>query len=69
MLAGFCHGDKYAELTVERETQLRHIQQELCRLFGQRFPAMKACLNINGVTYDEFGDTPFTGCREDEAGS
>ena len=67
MLVGFRYGDQHAELTVEKDTQLRHVQQDLCRLFGQRFPSTKAKLQVSGTTYDDYGDTPFLHCCEDEA--
>ena len=67
MLLALSYGEWRGKLKVERGMQLRSIQQELCRLFGQPFPSMKARLDINGVIYDEFGDTPFSGRREDEA--
>ena len=57
------------QLSVERQGQLRDIQHELCRIFGQRFPAMKASLDINGTVSDEFGDMPWENAGEDEAGS
>jgi len=65
--ARFCYGEQRAVLAVKRDTQLRHVQENLCRLFGQRFPAMKACLHIDGRDWDEFGDTPFAG-HDDKVG-
>ena len=65
MLVEFRHGERRAELTVERTTMLRHVQQNLCALFGERFPLMKANLKVNDVTYDEFCDLPFAACDVD----
>ncbi len=62
---GFCYGERRAELSMERGAQLRDVQQDLCRLFGQRFPWMKASLTIGGVTYDEFIHYPFADFQEE----
>lgn len=44
---------------MDRCATLRDLQKELCRLFGQRFPATMACLTISGIVSDEFGEMPF----------
>ena len=43
---------------VPRGSSLRDVQKLLCRVFRQRFPAMKAILTIDGVTYDQFYKFP-----------
>ena len=53
----FVFGDRRTELSVTEGTQLRHIQEDLCRAFGQRFPAMKATVSVGENVYDDFGDT------------
>ena len=50
----FRHGDQEAVLAVERGTLLRDIQKDLCAFFGQRFPRMKANLQVEGVVYNNF---------------
>ena len=54
-----CHAARQETISVERRSQLRSLQKTLCRLFGERFPLMKACVTIDGILWDEFGDTPF----------
>jgi len=66
MLATFCNNGQRAELAVSTGTRLRHVQEDLCRIFGQPFPAMKAWLRIGGRAWDDFEDAPFAGC-DDEA--
>ena len=60
----FRHGDQEAVLVVERGTLLRDVQKDLCAFFGQRFPRMKANLQVEGVVYDNFGDAPFAHCGD-----
>ena len=55
----FVFGDTRAEGSIVRGTQLRHIQEGLCRAFDQRFPAMKAIVSVGQNVYDDFGDLPF----------
>ena len=53
-------------MNVATDISLRDVQRELCALFHQRFPFMKASLTINDATYDSFQDMPFA---EHAAGS
>jgi len=64
MLATFCADGQRAELAVDAGTRLRHLQKDLCRIFGQPFPAMKACLHFGGRAWEDFEDAPFAGCDE-----
>ena len=53
--------------TVPRASSLGDVQQQLCRIFRRRFPAMKAVLQTaGGVRYDEFLQLPFVNCVEGE---
>ena len=54
-----CHAARQEVISVERRSKLRSLQEALCRLFGERFPLMKACVTIDGILSDDFGDTPF----------
>ena len=54
-----CHAARQEMISVERRSKLRSLQEVLCRLFGERFPLMKACVTIDGILSDDFGDTPF----------
>ena len=47
------------EVAVEPGTSLRDLQRVLCKLFRQRFPAMKATLMVENEVYDEFIQIPF----------
>ena len=52
---------------VERTSSLADVQQLLCRLYRQSFPAKKAVLNLEESlcdTYDAFGQYPFKTCNE-----
>ena len=53
--------------TVPRASSLGDVQQQLCRIFRRRFPAMKAVLQTAGdVRYDKFLQVPFKNCVEGE---
>jgi len=64
MVCIFCFDGAREELPVTNNTRLRDIQQDLCRVFGQRFPAMKAKVRVGACTYDEFADKPFVNVAE-----
>ncbi len=49
---------------VARASSLADVQQLLCRLYRQSFPAKKAVLTSNGVLFDVFGQYPFKTCNE-----
>ena len=52
--------DLSVEITVPAPTtQLRYLQQQICRAFGQGFPVMAATLTIGEEVYDDFGHVPF----------
>ncbi len=51
-------------LDVSRRSSLADVQHDICRLFRQRFPATKASLVIDEVTFDEFIDKPFLSCAD-----
>ncbi len=55
----FSNGAKLLELPVQPEADLRSLQKQLCRLFGQRFPKMMAAVRVDGEKFDDFGDKPF----------
>ena len=66
-----CHAARQEMISVEQCSQLRSLQKKLCRLFGERFPLMKACVTIDGNLSDDFGDMPFEKHEaddEDQAG-
>ncbi len=51
--------------SVARGSSLEDAQQQICRAFRRRFPAMKAVLmTADGVRYDEFLQLPFKNCVE-----
>ncbi len=53
--------------SVPRGSSLGDAQQQLCRAFRRRFPAMKAVLmSADDVRYDEFLQLPFANCVEGE---
>jgi len=53
-------GSTVAKITVpNKNTELRDLQQEICRAFRQRFPWQTATLLVGDRLYDEFGHTPF----------
>ncbi len=47
-------------LHVETQVELRHMQRQLCTLFHKSFPFNAASFAVNGKTYDDFGDKPFS---------
>ena len=49
---------------VARASSLADVQQFLCRLYRQSFPARKAVLTSDDNTYDVFGQYPFKTCSE-----
>ena len=55
---------KVAQIEVGFHTPLGQVQKALCLAFGQRFPATKATLTVDGETYDEFIQKPFHRCKE-----
>jgi hypothetical protein len=55
----FWYEGQTAELVVSAQTPLRMVQEELCALFGQRFPAMMASVTVGNITYSDFDDLPF----------
>ncbi len=52
---------------VERASSLAAVQQLLCRLYRQSFPAKKAVLTSDDVLFDVFGQYPFKNCNEGAA--
>ena len=58
---------KVAQIDVTVDTFLGGVQKALCLAFGQRFPATKATLTVDGETYDEFIQKPFRACGEGAA--
>ena len=50
------------EINVDPNTSLRELQALVCKLFGKRFPAMKATLVVADNVYDEFIQEPFVTC-------
>ena len=44
---------------VQRAARLSIVQHRLCKLFGQRFPKMKASLTVRGTCFDDFLEQPF----------
>ena len=48
---------------IQRDSSLAAVQQLLCRLYRQSFPARKAVLTSNGNTYDAFGQYPLKTCH------
>ncbi len=60
-------GGPESRCTFPRGSSLGDAQQQLCRAFRRRFPAMKAVLmTADGVKYDEFLQLPFENCVEGE---
>jgi hypothetical protein len=55
----FWYEEQTAELVISAQTPLRMVQEELCGLFGQRFPAMMASVTVGHITYTDFDDMPF----------
>ena len=49
---------------VDRASSLADVQQFLCRLYRQSFPAKKAVLTSDDNTYDAFVQYPFKTCNE-----
>ena len=49
---------------VQRDSSLADIQQLLCRLYRQNFPARKAVLTLDDNKYDAFVQYPFKTCTE-----
>ena len=50
------------EINVDPNTSLRELQALVCKLFGKRFPAMKATLVVGDNVYDEFIQEPCVTC-------
>ena len=46
-------------LSVRRETTLRDVQEQLCKMFGRPFPKTKCVLDVAGVLYEDFIERPF----------
>ena len=46
-------------LSVRRETTLRDVQKQLCKMFGRPFPKTKCLLVVAGVLYEDFIERPF----------
>ena len=59
----WCDGDEDS-CEVARASSLADVQQLICRLYRQSFPAKKAVLTSNGVLFDVFGQYPFKTCNE-----
>jgi hypothetical protein len=58
-------GDATHAHVVHKNASLRDVQQDVCRMFHQRFPAKKAILvDAMGRTFDEFIQKPFHRCKE-----
>ena len=55
----FWYDGQTAELVVSAQTPLRILQEDLCMLFAQRFPAMMASVKVGDITYTDFDDMPF----------
>jgi hypothetical protein len=55
-------GGKTHEANVPRHGTLGDLQRSLCTIFGKRFPAMQANLEVRGQVFDEFGHVPFAQC-------
>ena len=49
---------------VDRTSSLADVQQVLCRLHGQTFPAKKAVLTSQENTYDGFNQCRFATCKD-----
>ena len=49
--------EKYCD--IQRDSSLADVQQLLCRLYRQSFPAKKAVLTLEGNKYDVFVRSPF----------
>ena len=49
---------------VERTSSLADVQQLLCRLYRQSFPAKKAIMTSNGLLFDVFVQYPFKNSNE-----
>ena len=62
----FSNGTKLFDLPVQPESDLRSLQKQLCQLFGESFPKMKAVVRIGGERFDEFGDKPFGNVQDGE---
>ena len=54
--------DRTMEARGDKAVRLRALQKSFCALFGQRFPAMMATLNVQGEKFDSFNEQPFSGC-------
>ena len=53
-------GGAMAEITVpSKQTELRYLQKQICRAFGERFPRMAATLQVGREVYDDFAHVPF----------
>ena len=57
-------GDEAYVHVVHKNTSLRGVQKDVCRMFHQRFPAKKAKLIANGTRFDDFIQQPFRFCKE-----
>ena len=52
------------EHSFPREASLRNVQKEICSVFGERFPAMKADIVFGKAVFDSFIDRPFVACAD-----
>ncbi len=59
-------GNKQVSVAVGGGESLADVQREICHIFSQSFPAMKATVSVGGKKYDEFVQTPFRSCSEGE---
>ena len=58
-------GDEH-NIDVTRDTPLRDVQAEICRIFRKSFPATKVCIAVGNRTYEEFIELPFAHCLNND---
>ncbi len=59
-----CTGGEEMLASIPRSAKLRDVQRDLCKKFGQRFPATMAILVVGGQVYANFHEAPFEHCSE-----
>jgi hypothetical protein len=60
-------GQTVAEVRVpNKQTELRDLQQDICRAFHVSFPSLTATLKVGDKIYDEFVQAPFTAGPPDQ---
>ena len=60
-----CTGGEEMLASIPRTAKLRDVQRDLCKKFGQRFPATMAILVVGGEVYSNFQEIPFEHCSEE----